>query len=89
MTQPRPPRRKPVAPQDDVVAHLYAEAAADLERLLGLTGKVWDDPHDDAETAVAVASLLIGVTEWDRVMLASVLGVALVRLRAAERGGLE
>lgn len=75
------------------LAEAYAEAAADLDTLVGLAGRLhaealhlgngWDDePH--VATALT-KGLLRHPDVWTPLMLCTVLGAAVARLAAADR----
>lgn len=68
--------------QDAAVAaidQVYAEARNDLDRLIGYSRPAVAK-YGTEEAAVALTSGLLAQPSWDRMLLASVLGVALVRL---------
>jgi hypothetical protein len=69
---------------EELMRRAAAEARDDLDKFLMPTARAMTRQHQDADlTATELARGLLRQTTWDRPMLASVLGAALVRL--AER----
>jgi hypothetical protein len=67
----------------DVIAGVHKEAHDDLVRLMPAAHRALEQ-HGAVRGAVELTSEMLAMPSWTRVMVASVLGVALIQIAQAE-----